>query len=124
MQTLWVAIHLGPAETRVLVQAGPAETLVKARLAKTPTTPRALSAFLEGLALWQGAPIRAALCVDPEDGTCVTNSFLESVADFGRTPLYELEVVTVGRRRRRRDGLDGMGDFRDLRQLLLFEVAR
>ena len=81
-------------------------------------------ALLEGLALWQGVPIRAALCVEPDASTCVTSFFLESVADYGKTPLFEIEVVTAGRRRRRRDRLDGMGDFRDLRQLLLFELAR
>ena len=39
------------------------------------------------------------------------------------TPLLRLDVVP-DRPRKRRDGLGGMGDFRDLRQLLLFEVAR
>jgi hypothetical protein len=62
--------------------------------------------------------------VEPAADTCVTSSFLDSVADFGGPPLYEIEVVTAGRRRRRRDRLDGMGEFGDLRQLLLFEVAR
>ena len=124
MQSIWLAIHPRPSGTRLLAQAGPGETLVKAHLCPRPTSPRAVSALLEGLALWQGVPIRAALCVEPGDDTFVTGSFLESVADYGRAPLYELEVVTAGRRRRRRDRIGGMGDFRDLRQLLLFEVAR
>lgn len=124
MQTIWLAIHPRATGTRVIAQAGPGETLLKARLAPRPTSPRAVSALLEGLALWQGAPIRAALCVEPGADTCVTSSFLESVADYGQAPLYEISVVDAGRRRRRRDRLDGMGDFRDLRQLLLFEVAR
>jgi hypothetical protein len=124
LRSIWVAIHPRPTGTRVLVQAGPGETLLKARLAAEPTSPRALSALLEALALWQGAPIRAALCVEPDAATCATSSFLESVVDLGKAPLYAIEVVEAGVRRRRRDGLDGMGDFRDLRQLLLFEVAR
>ncbi len=124
MRSIWLAIHPRPSGTRILMQAGPGETLLKARLAPAPTSPRALSTLLEGLSLWQGAPIRAALCVEPDAHTCVTSSFLESVVDYGKTPLYEIEVVTAGRRQRRRDRLDGMGDFRDLRQLLLFEVAR
>ena len=124
MRSIWLAIHPRPTGTRILAQAGPGETLVKAHLAARPTSPRALSTLLEGLALWQGAPIRAALCVEPTADTCDTSSFLESVADYGKAPLYEIEVVSAGRRRRRRDRLDGMGDFRDLRQLLLFEVAQ
>lgn len=124
MQSIWLAIHPRPSGTRLLAQAGPGETLVKAHLAPTPSSPRALPALLEGLALWQGAPIRAALCVEPDADTCVTSTFLESVADYGKAPLYEIEVVAAGRRRRRRDRIGGMGEFRDLRQLLLFEVAR
>lgn len=124
MQSIWLAIHPQPQGTRLLAQAGPGETLVKAQLAPRPASPRALAALLEGLALWQGAPIRAALCVERDAGTCVTSSFLDSVVDYGKAPLFEIEVVSAGRRRRRRDRLDGMGDFRDLRQLLLFEVAR
>jgi len=124
VQSIWVAIHPRPGGTRILAQAGPGETLVKAHLAATPRSSRAMSTLLEGLALWQGAPIRAALCVEPDADTYVTTSYLESVADYGRAPLYEIEVVAPGRRRRQRDRLDGMGDFRDLRQLLLFEVAR
>lgn len=124
MRSIWLAIHPRPTGTRILAQAGPGETLIKAHLAPTPTSPRAMSTLLEGLALWQGAPIRAALCVEPTADTCVTSSFLESVADYGKAPLFEIEVVTAGRRQRRRDRLEGMGDFRDLRQLLLFEVAQ
>lgn len=124
MQSIWLAMHPRPTGTRILAQAGPGETLLKGHLASRPTSPRAVAAFLEGLALWQGVPIRAALCVESEADTSVTSSFLESVVDYGRAPLYELEVVPAGRRRKRRDRLEGMGDFRDLRQLLLFEVAR
>jgi len=43
--------------------------------------------------------------------------------DVGGGPLYSLEFVPR-LRRRHRDGLDGLGRFHDLRQLLLFEVAR
>ena len=43
--------------------------------------------------------------------------------DLGGEPLYSLEFVH-GRKRHHRDQLDGLGRFHDLRQLLLFEVAR
>ncbi|HYP47758.1 MAG TPA: hypothetical protein VEQ61_03895, partial [Thermoleophilaceae bacterium] len=40
------------------------------------------------------------------------------------SPLYTIDWVPAAGRKRRRDSVTGMGDFRDLRQLLLFEVAR
>ena len=65
------------------------------------------------------------LVADAEDGTFATSLCPDLVAEHSRNPLYSLDVVE-GRRRppRRRDRLDGLGDFRDLRQLMLFEVAR
>lgn len=125
MQTIWVGIHPRPTGTRILATAGAETTLLKARLAAEPRHPRALSSLLEALALWHGAPVRAALAVGAgEEPTCDTKLFHESITDFGPTPLYSVEYVSDHRRRRHRDGLDGLGDFRDLRQLLLFEVAR
>lgn len=122
MREIWVGIHPRSTETRILATAGPAETLLKARLAATPGHPRALASLLEGLPLWQGTKIRAALSADPRDGTSGTSCFRDSLLE-PTGPLYSLEVVEP-RRRRQHDGLDGMGDFRDLRQLVLLGVAR
>jgi hypothetical protein len=124
MRSIWIAIDPRPTGTRVLAQAGPAETLLKARLTTDPKHPRALPTLLEAIALWEGTEVRAALVVGDEAATSGTRLFLDSFAELAATPLYSLEHVVAARRRRRRDGLDGMGDFRDLRQLLLFEVAR
>lgn len=125
MRSIWVGVHPRPEGTRILATAGSEATLLKARLAGAPKHPRALSTLLEALALWQGVPVRAALAVGAgEEPSCDTSLFHESFTDFGPTPLYSVEYVAGLRRRRHRDGLDGLGDFRDLRQLLLFEVAR
>jgi hypothetical protein len=43
---------------------------------------------------------------------------------FGDTPLYRLEWVSYEVRRRRRDGLTGMGEFGDLERFLARAVAR
>lgn len=123
MQDIWLAIDPRPTETRILATSGPATTLVKARLGPTPKHPRALPSLLEALALWEGTHVRAALAADAVAPSSGTSPFHEALLDFGG-PLYTIEAVPPARRRRRRDGLDGMGDFRDLRQLLLFEVAR
>lgn len=120
---VWMGIAASAAETRVLAMDGPSVTLLKARLCREPAHPRALATLLEALALWQGSRVRAALCVD--DALLSRDSGLYHGAfDFGG-PLYSIDWVPgpLARRRRVRD-VRGMGDFADLRQLLLFEVAR
>lgn len=123
MDSLWVAIDSKCDETRILVTAGPKETLLKARLSPTAQHPRAVPALLEALAMWEGKPVRAVLVVDDTNGSSGSRLSLDSFADFGGAPLYTLEFVH-GRKRHHRDRLDGMGTFHDLRQLMLFEVAR
>ncbi len=122
---IWVAIHPRGSETRVLATAGPGSTLLKARLVARPWHQRALPSLLEALALWQSRPVHAVLVADDGDSTFATNLCPDLAAEHARTPLYTLEVVE-GRRRppRRHDAIEGVGDFRDLRQLMLFEVAR
>jgi len=121
--SIWMAIRPGPTGTRILATAKAHETLLKAKLLNEPRHPRALPALLEALALWQGETVRAALVADASDDGCGTRLVHDAFPLIDPTPLYHLDVVH-GRRRRHRDPLDGMGDFRDLRQLLLFEVAR
>lgn len=123
MQSLWVGIDSGRDETRVLATAGPMESVLKARLLPSVAHPRAVPTLLEALALWQGMPIRAALVVDDTDGSCATRLGLDSRAGLSGPPLYDVEFVPR-RKPRHRDPLDGMGAFHDLRQLMLFEVAR
>lgn len=123
MRSVWVGIDSTCDGTRVLATTGPTETILKARLSATAQHPRALPTLLEALALWQGMPVRAALVVDGADGSPATRLCLDEFADFGGAPLYTL-TFAHGRKRRHRDGLDGMGEFADLRQLVMFEVAR
>jgi len=123
MRSIWVGIDSTCNGTRVLATSGPTETILKARLSATAQHPRAVPALLEALAMWQGVPVRAALVVGGSDGSSVTRLCLDPYADFGGAPLYSLEFVH-GRRRRHRDPIDGLGGFHDLRQLMLFEVAR
>jgi hypothetical protein len=123
MHAIWVGIDSTSEDTRVLATSGASETILKARLSATAQHPRAVPTLLEALALWQGAPVRAALVVDGSDGSSATRLCLDAWGDFGGAPLYTLEFVR-GLKRRHRDGLDGLGRFHDLRQLTLFEVAR
>ena len=124
MSAVWVAIHPESVATRVLATAGSQETLLKARLGRAPQHPRALATLLEALALWQGAEVRAALAVADPAGACVANLWPASCADFGCAPLYTLDVVAAHRPALPHDELTGLGDYRDLRRLLVREVAR
>jgi hypothetical protein len=123
MRPLWVAIDSRSDETRVLATAGPRETVLKARLSPTPQHPRAVPALLEALAMWEGTMVRAVVVADDRGGSSVTRLKLEWTADFPEEPLYQLRFV-AGHKRRHRDRLDGFGPFHDLRQLVMFEVAR
>lgn len=123
MRSIWVGIDSTCTGTRILATSGPTETILKARLSATAQHPRAVPTLLEALALWQGMPVRAALVVDGADSSSATRLCLDAWADLGGAPLYSLELVP-GRKRRHRDPIDGLGPFHDLRQLLLFEVAR
>jgi hypothetical protein len=120
-----MAVAPGPSATRVLAMAGASETILKARLARHPAHPRALATLLEAVALWQGTKVHAALVADEREGVSDSSLYRDAFTDFGG-PLYTLDWVPArrgGGRRRHRD-LAGVGDFGDLRQTVLFEVAR
>lgn len=123
MRPLWIAIDSRSDETRVLATAGSRETVLKARLSPTPQHPRAVVALLEALAMWEGTMARAVVVVDDREGSSATRLKLNDFADLFGEPLYQLRFVH-GHKRHHRDRVDGFGPFHDLRQLVMFEVAR
>ncbi len=123
MESIWMGIAPGRTVTRVMAMAGPGETILKARLAPEPQHHRALGGLLEAMALWQGQPVRAALCVGAEGPSCDSTLCREALLDDGGA-LYSLSLVSLDAVRRRRPRLDGLGSFRDLERLLVREVAR
>ncbi len=127
MSSIWLGLSPGARSTRVLAMRGPGKTILKAHLSLRPSSPRAVTALFEAIALWEGAPVRAALAVDdPSTSSCPTTLYRDLFEVFGEsTPLYRLEWVSYElARRRRRDGLTGMGEFGDLERLLVRAVAR
>ncbi|PID37794.1 MAG: hypothetical protein CSA24_02460 [Deltaproteobacteria bacterium] len=120
---IWVAIHPKKTHTRVLATAGARKTLLKAHLDAQPRHRRALPALLEALALWQGAPVRAALVADEQAATSGTSLYRDCLDLVESPPLFELEVGGERRRDDDRPPIRGLGDFRDVRQLALWEVA-
>lgn len=124
MESIWMGIAPGIRDTRVIAMHGASETILKARLRKDPSHPRAMASLMEAVALWQGVPVRAALAADDEQTSCDSCLCRAALLDTGTSPLYSIDWVPATGRKRRRGNIGGMGDFRDLRQLLLFEVAR
>jgi len=126
MSDLWAAIDTRRLCPRILVTNGGREPLVKAHLSGPPQHHRALPTFLEALALWEGRPVRAALVVGKSANGCDMSRYHEFFADPDRTPLYSIDYVAspAELRRANRDPIRGMGRFDDLKQLLLWEVAR
>ncbi len=125
MESIWMGIAPNEASTRVLAMAGTRDTILKARLLRSPAHPRAMATLIEAIALWQGLPIRAALCADAQPDGSGTSLYRETFTDVGG-PLYTLDWIPApgrGRRARHRD-ITGMGEFADLRKLLIDEVAR
>ena len=124
MSKLSMGISPGPQGTRVIAMAGPSDTILKARLLRQPSHPRALPTLLEAIALWQGVQVHAALCAADRDGASDSSLYREAFVDFGGL-LYTLEWIPAGAlaRPRRRD-LGGVGDFADLRRLLTEEGTR
>ena len=125
MGNIWMGIAPGREATRVIAMAGASETILKARLAPDPKHPRALPALLEAIALWQGRHVRAALAADERVPGSDSTLFREVLPDYDGGALYTLDWVPAGPRalHRHRD-IRGFGGFSDLKQLVLFEVAR
>jgi hypothetical protein len=127
MEAIWLGLCPSPRTTRILAMRGPGEAILKAHLSLRPSSPRAVIALLEAMALWEGMPVRAALVVDDASTPSTSTSlYRDTFAVFGdETPLYRLEwVPRSAGARRRRDRLGGMGEFGDLERLLARSVAR
>jgi len=122
MSNLWMGISPGPQATRVIAMTGSKDTILKARLARQTSHPRALPTLLEAIALWQGTQVHAALSAADKDGVSDSSLYRDAFVDFGGL-LYTLEWVPAVARRRRGD-IAGMGGFEDLRERVLSEVAR
>lgn len=125
MDSIWLGLWPNARATRILVMRGASETILKARLPLRPSSPRAVTALFEAIALWEGRPVRAVLVADESSTeSSPTTLYRDTFAIYGeRTALYEFEWVPH-LPARRRDGLGGMGSFVDLERVLVHTVAR
>ncbi len=125
MESIWMGIAPGQQTTRVIAMTGPNETILKALMAREPRHPRAIPTFLEAVALWQGQPVRAALCADAGGYSCDSRLCREASFDWDDGgALYSVLWVPAGAHRQRRHRLSGLGSFSDLERLITAEVAR
>ena len=123
MERIWMAISPGQTATRVIA-TNAEETILKGRLLPNPAHPRALQWLLEAVALWQGHKVHAALIAADRQCLSAPHFSADGFTDFGEA-MYELKLVDPRSARRRRglvDRLEGLGEFRDLKQLRLFEL--
>jgi hypothetical protein len=84
----------------------------------TPTTPhpRALPTLLEAMALWYQAPVHAVLSATDEASWCRLG-LLDELCLSADTVHYTVELRQ--RERERRQRIAGLGNFDDVRQLVL-----
>jgi len=106
-----VALRCRTNQLQLLMTEG-SDDVLKARLSPNPAHPRALMTLLEGLALWQGAPLCVVASVDGDAGACFERVFYGDGLVSPQSPLVEVEHHLDNPRPRR---LRGLGDFRQLR---------
>ena len=78
----------GPASTRVMVICND-EIVLKAKLSPGPSHPRAAQWFMEAIALWEGAPIRAVISADAAHASSASHFWDAVGMDLGGA-LYSL----------------------------------
>jgi hypothetical protein len=86
MKSIWMGIAPGLTTTGVVVMAGPSETILKAQLSRIQSILVRWGRYSKALALWQGQPVRAALCADAagfsSDSNLGREAFLDDAGHF------------------------------------------
>lgn len=101
-----------PNEVQLLVQSNERGDLLKARLPARVHHPRALLTMLEGVALWSGSPLCAAISADESVQIGCALGLFGDEPWLAESPLVRFEPAARVSRR----VLRGMGDFRALRR--------
>lgn len=107
-------LQVTPRTTRLLVTDHERNEVLKAALPPFPQHPRALLTCLEGLALWSGQTLCAAISAEPPVGQrCAEALFGDGLLPLD-SALVRFDYLAPPRRRRT---ISGVGDFRQLRLL-------
>ena len=106
----WQATLRLTRTVKLLITNAEGDEVLRARLPRRCDHPRALLTLLEGLALWSGAPLIAAVSVDDS-----VRHLSDAHLFGGQVWPAESALVRVEFCRRRRPArLRGLGSFRDL----------
>jgi hypothetical protein len=103
-----VSVRCTSSDTKLLVTESGNDVL-KARLSTWPGHPRALLTLCEGLALWQGFPLRVAVSADDDAQGCFERIFYADGLLEPRSPLVLLEYERPRARARQRIRGRGLG---------------
>lgn len=114
-------VRLSPetTRTRLLMTQGPNDLCRASLPAMVSMHPRAMTTLLEGLSLIVGERLAVVLCVDESSSSSHAPGLLDELGYGEGSVFYDVAVAVreTRRERARRQRLEGMGDFRDLRQL-------
>ena len=126
MESIWMAIAPNATSTRVLAMAGAQDTILEGAAPALALSPAGHGLAARGdCALAGPADPRCSVCGRASRWVRL-ESLSRDVHRFLGGPLYTLDWIPAldhGRRARRHD-IAGMGEFEDLRKLLIDEVAR
>jgi hypothetical protein len=107
------AVEPTAGQTKILVTDEDGNEVLKAALSAAPNHPRALLTLLEGLALWAGHPLTAAISVGPALPLHIDAALFGRQLVADESALVRFWPIVPLRCRRRT--LSGVGDFRQLR---------
>lgn len=106
------AVEVTAHHVKLLVVDPEGREVLKAVLPSRPDHPRALLTLLEGVALWSGHRLTAALYVGRRSGPPIGSALFGEALGPCDSALVRYDVVEG-----RRKTLSGLGDFRHLRRL-------
>jgi hypothetical protein len=109
MEHSWhCALHVTQHHAKLLLTAADGDDLLKARLNRTPSHPRALLTVLEGLSLWSGQTLCVALSVDDSCPRWPGSQLLGDELWPAESQLVRFDIVHRGHRKAR---IREFGDF-------------
>lgn len=108
MSSWRIGLLVMPEAMKILVEGWDGD-LLKAHLPPNPAHPRALVTLLEGLSLWAGTPLHAAVSVTDACHPRSVDALFGGDALHADSPLVTFDPVFPSPIRRR---IRGLGDFR------------
>lgn len=110
-----ITVRVTAQAVKLLVTHPLGDEVLKARFPPLCNHPRALLTLLEGVALWSGGPLTAAISVARSVPLSLDEDLFSVDFHFGQTPLIRFEKLE--KRKDRPLRIRGVGHFRALHQI-------